>query len=714
MTASSIALPDQTPLTPKHATARQVVDLFMHGAKGRSQNSRRRIRFCQKLRRNLIGVTIPSAFFDQYGSAARDWAEVCLPERQELDLSLTQSLGAREPQLKRPPVGTNDTAQTMADEYESWLNAVREQIYPHDAIIGKAIQDGEYGLYGLPAAADMMKTPQYMAGDKPDPLWDRDHRDRAPEHPSYGGRHEGKSAKSYEDAYTYHMANHLPFAFGVIPALDCIPLFRRGWHRERFELAGLVRRSLFDREDLLKQRYRWMGQENRVLVPRGYSEDRQSPMGADGQLWLYEAFLLDDNGRPFIARTVGGRGTWDLDGAGTVDDDKSAVIIDLEDEYGLCDPMWSYQWGLHTEDDDPDYRGMPFIYPLVPTILGIEATLSAAKTQMWDNAFSGHVTRPDKDTDPRVLMSGSDPKSMKLRDFRKPKMGEIVLMPGPVEPFAGAKVGDDAWKMAEAEMRLLRENTPGAQTFGGAEGAASGHAQVVNYDLFTAAKRHILDSGRQAAQFFGERVGMIAVAFARGDIGKHKVRVPVYVTTEVEQDDGSTRQDASSVEFNERWIAGSYRVIAEYPDEENLAKIDLTFKLWQNGAATWEDLQAARGKPSPETERIKVGRDQQMQSDEGRLSLAARIARYRGDYEKAERLDEQMQQQFTEGGLPTAAVAPEFGQTAAPTENASMIQTPDMVSSMRGGIEAGQMGTAARQADAAAQMQIASSGGGGV
>jgi hypothetical protein len=118
-----------------------------------------------------------------------------------------------------------------------------------------------------------------------------------------------------------------------------------------------VVRRLFTRDELLGRGYRadCLASERATLIPRG---DRGNKLGRGGKIWMYTAYLTlwdEDEERlvPCIAYSVGGQDTSRVD---RDTGERTAAVINLEDEYGITTPMWGYYHGLHTADPDPTWR----------------------------------------------------------------------------------------------------------------------------------------------------------------------------------------------------------------------------------------------------------------------------------------------------------------------------------------------------------------------
>jgi hypothetical protein len=717
------------PISADNARTADLVSIWERTA-ARFTNSRFRILLCRDIRRNEAGVSIDPTWCDGNEDVA-DWLEVALPDRQLLDVNLTNALATSVPKYTRAPRGSTQTDTDDADALELWGNSAIEQSVDWPTPRGLAIQEGEYGVLVLPDTAAMADVPEYMQristekhaklkdtkgwekdedGDgwhRPNPAYERDAKGRAPDHPQYTKRSEKASSKAHNDDYIDWLANHLPWTVQFISALDCVPILVRGKKRP-WECNGLLRRTLFDEEELLARKFKWEGMGQRELIPRSFDSD--STYGQGGQIYLYEAYLMlpaTDGGppHPTIVYSVGGAATTLGRSMSDGTESEEASVIDLYEEYGIETKLWEYYWGCHLQDD-PDFRGMPYIWPMVPAITNLEGLLTADLAGAWKNSFGGHIVVPDQNVPPAAYMEGEGAKAQ-MRTFKAPKMGEVKLAPGLVTPFQQAMVGQGARYMEGVLERSIRSGSPDPATMGGEMGD-SGRQMVVAKELMVQGKSQIRQAILDTAEFVAECVLRIATAIMRRD----GVPVAVYVNDE-RIVDGETKRQMSAVELKDRWVGTNYRLFAEFPPEANLAEVEEEASLYERGLATFDDVQKKRGNPSPMTTRVKREAEEYWKTDAGKLELMLVAAQYRGDAKRAADLEMQLDGLLQPDGTPTAALAPELQgmpqltpgspegqplQGPAPTPGPT--QLPDFAASSRAGQIAAGMQTGAIQGDA--------------
>lgn len=658
-------------MTPSNAPTHAGVLDFFKRTSSRLQNRSQRILECRQMRRGLLRVPIPKNWATD-NTAVRDWASVCLPEHKLLDLNLENVLGERKPELSRIPLGTTDQAIEDGDQLEVWSQSAYDRSVDEDAVVGKLVEDGELAGIVMPTRAGPDEIPEYtrtreakggLAVIEPDPKYDRDEKGKAPGTREYGGkRSEKKSREAYDEARQRWLAEHPLWYVRVVDALDCAPMFVRGKGDETWIPEALIVRTLYDREELLEQGFNWESMGRDVLIPLDFDAGRT--YGNGGQVYLYEIFAMVRNpkkgGRktPFIFYSVGGEDTWET-GA---DGNRKASVIDCEAEYGLTERFWGYFWGLHTQDS-PDWRGVPFIQPLLQTLKNNAMMRSTLLAASYNNSFTGHYEEVNPNLPSETILEGF--KTGKTTPI--PKTGEVVKAMGKVTPAQQATTGADAYRMLEMDREDLAMNTPDSATTGGGDAAArSGHALVVGEKLLLSGKRQIGLGVLKFAEFVTEHILRISCAAIKGDPknGRPSIDVPVFVTEEEQLDDGTVNEKTSVLTLEERWVGGQYKLRAEFPQEGNLAEVEQMVSLAERGFATDEDVDKARGIKNSVWARVQRDIYQWRKSPMGQMELNMRAAEYQGNEARKKLLRMVAAQQATPGGGPVSAIDPSVPGTA--------------------------------------------------
>lgn len=702
---------------PRRVEGDKVAELWFR-TDNRFPESRKRIIFTRDLQRGAIGVRLPATYVGR-NKELNDVLVVSHPIKKTLPIQMTAKTSKKfeKAVIKRNALAPNDGARKAATDFETWENAVCDELLPRRRVAGGLIQWGELGLFFLPSPAEWLKSPDYMdtvtAADgterrTPRPRYNRDARGRAPDESGYTKRDEGASSRAHREDHDAYLARRLPFVVRVESPLNCVPILARGRGREPWDTIGIVVRTLYEREELIRRQYRWPGMDNTALIPM---DAGGGPYGAYGQVYLYEAWMLDEDGNPYISYACGGQPT-------TMADDAPA-LIDLKQEYGLTRLPCRYLWGNHLEDDNPDERGVPLLDPIGGAILNVEAHLTHELVYGRRTAFPGFGIDINPDLPSAAFLDDKG----QLKDITMPSDGGVVLLPGRLAPLMAPRTGDSLRYVTQQLLGQVSDSTPDASVMGGG-GGSSGHQDIIQNEYFEASQEMVLESCRQALEFVGECAAELACTAARGEwavLDGKGVEIPVYVNAEVTP--GNDTEKTSPLRkisaFKERWVGpGIYDLTAVYPNEGNLAEIQQTAELADKGYATFDDVMEARGKTAPEVERAKIDADRWLKSEAGQLYLAQRFAAYRGQLEEAEKAKLALDGRLSGGAnpLPTAALAQPALPGGMPAQPPGPPMTgtamPNMAASSLGGIVGGAIGAGAQMHDAQAVSQIAPGGAG--
>lgn len=705
-----------------------------------------RVRTAMGIRRKTMTVELSPSWVRRHPQAA-SWVVKVLPERRTLERDLIASAGAVEPTVSRVALGELDRDNDDAEACENYLEEWRKGWVPYQTFVEKAAEDGEFGVVVLPTAVDMEGAPDFYdrlderawealdderkaeyapdetkpgryarrdeRGDRlPNPAYDRDEKGRK-RRPGDKGfkRDDDKSREAHQKALQRYLLKDPQggVTVRVIPALDCAPFLTRGTKRDRWKLLALLERTLYYPEELLRQGYGWAGMGDRALVPQGFDATRTS--GQDGMFYLYTLYMVNEEydeeakrviRRPTIAYSVAGQPTYHEKPGKGQRNGEGVAIIDLYEQFGLEGPFWWYGGGMHTSDDDSDFYWEPYLWPFAETIMGIEGMTTMANAATSTQGTPGFFYKPDpalvggEGVDPEALL---DAETGELLRPKIPEAGEIETATGEVFPAMPGQVSPDVWRSIQNEMLSLRENTALEQP---SAAGASGHAQVVKETLAQTAKRHIREGALEATKFCVESALRIFHALSV----TYDVNWPIQTTRE--RPVGATRDATDILEFDPAWVGdGEFGITAQYAAEENLARVEQEASLAERGFGSFEDVQEARGKPDAESEWAKVLKWRIRQQPAYIEAQVTRLAKRQGNRLMLQVLNLQKQQRMTEQGMPGfEAGLPTAALNRAGEGGTGFGGGPTSAQQSRAGAISGEVGTAARMADAQAQMQV--------
>ena len=749
-----------------------VIDLWREGWAQRPESRKRILRarsFRRKEQKSLVQL---AKTWRRQNPEAASWIVDVRHERTTLERAQIARVGALEPYYERKPLGFLDTEHQDSEDLTAYLNEWRqsESGPPVQPFFGKSVEDGEYGRVRLPAHLDLDGMPDFFemldeaayeklseverADYKQDEgdrrgryvkVEKRDGEERKVRKPEYrtepsddekaekdpdkrkalADKREEAAQERHDKAVARYLLDRAASNGRLIPALDCVPIFGRGKGKSRQELVALIERALYYPNELIEAEYGWdQGTGDRLLVPQAYDAQgkkfsvRASEVGQGAQLYLYTAYLLcrakDGTKHPTAIYCVGGANTWDA-ASGSRYDPESVGIVDfyeaLARDDGKCPALdgympWSYHFGLHTEDDDPDHYGQPYLDPFISHIKAMEGNKTAINGAVAVTQFTGHFARPD----PKLAaIEGMAEAMLEDDNTLKPEVmpgpGEIVTTMNEIVPARQAQVGGDAWKQLAADELTLLQATAVDQP----AGAESGHAKLVGETIAKTAQRHQRDGVCDAVRADGEAHLRILHAIYEA----HGVRWPIQTVDERPVGKlGQSREGQKILAYDPEWVGEcNFKLKAVYPAESNIAEQDLAKTNYIQGVGSLERFHETMGIRDSESEWIKIMKDKMRQHPAYQMAMMEKVAQKTGNAALQEVIAAlQAEQKMTEhgvpggleNGIPTSALKRQGQQQGA--------GRPSIASSVRGGVEAGQMGTAARQADAAAQLQVSPGG----
>jgi hypothetical protein len=690
----------------------------------RFTESRNRIEFCRDIQQGRHLIALPPSYDDE----AIEEAVIQLPQRKMLALKMVNVLQRKRPTIKRESIGKTQRADDDANDLETSLNALCQELIDWGAMIGRSVHDGEYAIVTQPLPSAWDENPLYLEDEegedgKPRPKrdYDRDESGRVPDdeyykRPERDGkprefrRDEKRSREAYDEALADFQARRPPMKCRIIAAENCRPIIGTDG-----KVVGIVIRTLYEPVDLIRKGYKWDKSEqhqqlgwvkslfSKLLTPtpEGY--------GAAGSVWMYEIFWLDANNHPYCAYSVGGMATTMWDGAvGTY----GSAVIDLYDEYGLTRNPAYYVYGVHTEDVDADEKGMPFLWALAHAMLNVEHALTSANVYQRRVAFPPFGVAPGPDTPKELYMQGND-----IRDFEIPSGGGIVVLPGPVQPLIAPRMSDDVKWLVSLLMAAIDESTPAEAIYGG-KGAESGRQLVLSREYLEVANGQILDGNREGYEYAASIMAELCSTMARGlwkCLKGRKQRVRIYANVPVKPSGGASAERSTQraeYEINERWIGNVYDVKALFPKEgANIGEVQQRADLADRGYAPWREVREMLGDENPQHTRSEIAEDEFYKSPEGKAFRLAAALRMRGQLEEAEKLELAAGGQVTpQGAFPSAALAAGLPRPqGAQAPQMPGMGMPNVAASALGGVVQGELGTG----PAVAEAQIATTVRGG-
>jgi hypothetical protein len=359
---------------------------------------------------------------------------------------------------------------------------------------------------------------------------------------------------------------------------------------------------------------------------------------------------------------------------------------------------------MHSEDDHPDYYWRPALSHVIPLIRQLEGNRTSQNAHIAVEAFQGEYLRLDA---AMAAVEGVGEMAMleedgSLRIPKKPRPGEREVFAGDVLPAHPSQISPDSWRKTAGDELLLAAVTANDQQ---PEAGQSGHAQIVQNMMSQRSKRQVREGVAHAHEGIGSAALRILAAY------HHKFDVGWPIQTVQERALGDSVVSARDVaQFDKRWVGkGNFEIATEYPEEENLARVDMELTLIQAGVGNPERVWRALGERDYETEWKKALKWRLRNSPAYLMRAEQKLAQQTGDTEMVGILKAlQEQQQITKGGVPgakngvpTAALTRTQGSAASPEAHAQMVGSG---SDIRGGIQSAAVTGDRKAADAEAAL----------
>jgi hypothetical protein len=449
--------------------------------------------------------------------------------------------------------------------------------------------------------------------------------------------------KAFEIEQQHWLSEQLPFRISIVSASQCLPIFGTDQ-----QLQGLVVKRTFSRNTLLAHDYIW--EDNEDLLMENAEEE--------GEVVLYEYWGQDRDGTPYVSYSVNGAETYwrgdDEDDEEDNGDRRHDAVIDLRKEFGLRRLPVMYNWGLHWETDDVKMKGVPFLWPVLGAITGVEALSTSILVHSYSTAFGSWGVQADPQIIrdfPEILSENGRPRSYVFAPLT------TTILPGRPYPLVHPGTGKDVKDLLNMLMTASASMAPSDIAFGGGA-ATSGHDRALSREYLETSMNQVLEGALKAYEFIGECVLELCCGITK----MTGVPVPVYATVPVPQITGlknRTNTERQIIELKPEWVGPIYNLEAFYPKAagENLAELQQLAQLHLQGLVTFREFrEKGFGDENPAATLIEIFTDQYLRTDAGKTEIAQLAAEMMGadaEEEKQKLID---QQKLTEGGTPLSAL----------------------------------------------------------
>jgi hypothetical protein len=674
------ATPEETITSPRVFTRDKGMRLWQELARS-LRGSRTRMADAEDVELGRVKVVPPKHLTKN--DANIKYLVPALPQRKSLVLNATNMVAENPAKInrQRPPKG-GPTTEARAEETETALNALLDELFPHDEASGRVVQHGTFYMVAMlaedvwdagPGYSDFLTEAEwknlpkkeqatYRKAPAPDDARDtysrpqaqywRDRDGRGIEDAEYGRRDPKQTRKAFEDALRDYRAQHPPFDIRCYSAFDCV-------HAEDARgLQVLVVRQLMTESEIIEGGYRgdWLKTQDgrdRLLCPTGF--DRRL-WGKGAHVYVYQFFLWIDSD-PHYAVMIGGQETDRV----TDDGDRVEAIVNLRDRWGFSRLPCGVYLGPHLQTDNPDDRPVPFMGPIGDMLVAFEGSLGAKNITAWRRGVSKYTTTPEAHV---PVAAYFDATSSTLKQIDLDEDADIVTTYGPIGHLAPQEHSSDSRYVDQLYLSLIQDATPSSAASGGGDGAESGRQVALLHTYAQSANGQSREGLRKARQDAASFLLEWACCYMRVN---EIPEIPIYANVEVEPQEGNDAEAKKTVlvRLREDWIGANYKVTAEYLPAPNPVLIEQEVSLYEKGVGSFEDVQRARGKTNPLRERIKSVNDLYWRSERGQMELAAIDARQRGDVERAKAYEAWLAKQAAPLAVGPDGKPIEYGPSAA-------------------------------------------------
>lgn len=486
---------------------------------------------------------------------------------------------------------------------------------------------------------DSFRSSEYPYGRTPDDVYYTDETRRTRRKFKEYRKH---TEKAFEVEQQHWLKDNLPFRVSIVSAKNCVPIF--GVDQQ---LKGLIIKRTFSRELLLEHNYVWEERSD-FLVPN---------VDESGEVTLYEYWGIDADGTPYVSYSVNGSRTHFKTWVGDTEEQADAVI-NLRKEFGLRSLPVMYCWGLHWETDDLPMKGIPFLWPVLGAITGVEALSTSILVHSYQTAFGSWGIHADHQIIaqfPEMLSENNQPRAFRFAPLT------TTILPGKPYPLVHPGVGKDVKDLLNMLRSESSSMAPSEIAFGGGQ-ATSGHDRALSREYLETSMNQVLDGALQAYRFIGEKVLEICCGITRTT----GVSVPVYATVPVPQTTGNKNRNPNEraiIELRPEWVGHIYSLVAYYPKSagESMAELQQLAQLHLQGLITFREFrEKGFGDENPAATLIEIYTDQYLKSDAGKTEVAQLAAEMMGADSENEKQKLISEGRLTSGGTPLSALPPEL------------------------------------------------------
>jgi hypothetical protein len=422
-----------------------------------------------------------------------------------------------------------------------------------------------------------------------------------------------------------HMARHLPFRQRAYSIRSCQPIFGAD-----LKLEGLIIETFWSQRECKRRGMRASrSKQDSVgdnLYPLGAIGEGDSSTGAGGLVKVTEAWLLDEDGLPYITYCVDGGKEDGLPAFREKNGKIEPYIIDLskiaqdsrKEWHGFTRLPISWGWGLGWSAADLDKRAMPFTEPFQQSWRNVDALMTTiVASAMW-LAFPALV---EKVSIADMADESLDEKARKLPDIQ---MLKITRVTGDIQNVGSQGPHPSVFEAIGIALGENKAEQPGGQGEGGSSGFAMTISEALESDALTTVNNTVMKMVSQNASFVLEGAKILGECYEP---------VQVYKLPDVllEADDPSDTGKPMVLEPGLIGRSFDVKAVKRKVPGENPAVRQQNAALVKEGFYDNVWFLEQDGYPSPEEMAARVAYQEILNSDVGKAATIRLLQQYVND-----------------------------------------------------------------------------------
>lgn len=601
-------------VSPRRVTGPQVKELRDHYW-DMMPNTRARATSTRMMLSGKMGAIIPGSL-EMAGAQA--WLGD-LPAKRTNPQRIKQTILSKELQIRRPVTAAGYSAQSVSSRLEQPLDAIMRDRYagfPDADITELLLLEGLAFSTVAISMLDWNRGPTlYSPGGK-----EIERRFRLDSHgklegdAGYGGLDHGRARRAHQAEQDEYLSRHVPFRQRAFSIRQCAPIFG-----PNLELEGLIIRTYWSAQSLLRRKFIVTDdKDGNQLYPLGAISEGDPSQG-NQEIEVTEAWLIDEDEKPYVTFCVDGKYTW-KEG----EDGLEPHIIDLSrlgpnKDKALTRLPISWGWGMSWASADLDERAMGYSQPFEQSWRNLDSIMTSLVMWCMWRGTPGLIEQLPPGEPPEIGLE--DDEEEQVPDFQP---GKITKVRGTISEVATQGIAPGVIQA----MQLMMSETKNEGLGNAPSGANSGFQMSLGAAFEQDAMTTVLASRRR---MYAENASFILEGGKL--LGEAYTPVRIYQIADVLLTQKSPSSTDQVLQLDPGLVGSSFWVEAvelKKPGENPAVR-------QQNAALVKEKLMTTRkfleedGDQSPEATVAEIQYETIMQSPEGMQAQIRILEQYVSD-----------------------------------------------------------------------------------